>query len=168
MTAPRTILFICAGNTCRSPMAEAIAQHWIDQGNLPSERRYLAVSAGVSAAGNVPVSRETIAVLESLGIEHEGRSKPLTAEMIRHAEVVLCMTRGQAATARSLVADEPQHLKKIHMLDPNGEVDDPIGSGQKAYDDLAQRFRQLIPKRLKEILGHEDRTGVGSSRREGG
>ena len=148
-------------------MAEAIAQHWLDRGILPQDTRYLAVSAGISAGSGAPVSPETVAVLESIGIAHQGRSKPLTAEMIRQAEVVLCMSRGQADAARSLVADEPQHAAKIHLLDPEGDVDDPIGLGQKAYDALAQRFMESIPQRLQEVLGHEDRTGIGSPRREG-
>lgn len=168
MPAPRTILFVCAGNTCRSPMAEAIAQYWIDRDILPQDTRYLAVSAGVSAAGDAPVTPETLAVLESLGIDHDGRSKPLTAEMIRNAKVVLCMTRRQAEAARLLVADEPEHVAKIHVLDPDEEVEDPIGQGQNAYDALAKRFMELIPRRLKEVLGHENHTGIGSSRGKGG
>ena len=53
-----TILFVCTGNTCRSPMAEAVAQHWLEQGGAGDGRRYLAASAGVAAVSGARPSIE--------------------------------------------------------------------------------------------------------------
>jgi protein-tyrosine phosphatase len=156
-----TILFVCTGNTCRSPMAEAVAQQWLD-GEMPGGVRYLAVSAGVAAAESVPATAEAIAALADVGITHDGRSKALTADMIANARHVLCMTEGHAELARALVHDRPADIKKIATLDPAGDVSDPIGYGQEAYDALVRHFRTLIPERLQEVLSHEDRAGVGS------
>lgn len=160
-----TILFICTGNTCRSPMAEAIAQHWLDQGLLGDGPRYHAASAGVSAANGSPPTPEAVAALRGLGITQDGRSKPLSAEMIRKARIVLCMTAGHAEAARGLVRDEPKEADKILRLDPESEIRDPLGQGQDAYDSLAQRFMKIVPERLKEVLSHEDRAGIRSPRR---
>jgi protein-tyrosine-phosphatase len=157
-----TILFICTGNTCRSPLAEAIAQHWVDGGLLGDADRYLAASAGVAAANGADVSLETATALDRLGITFSGRSKPVTADMIRNAEVVFCMTEGHAAAARALVEDESEHVAKVHLLDPDGSIDDPLGMPQTAYDELSQRFMELIPRRLKEVFLHEDRARIGS------
>lgn len=147
-------------------MAEAIARHHLDQGLLGKEPRsqVFVASAGVQAPDGVPISIQTIRTLQTYGIDHQGRSKPLTAEMIRKADLVLCMTESQQSQVREMISDSPENEQKVMMLDPGNDVEDPIGAGQSAYDALGKRFWQLIPRRLKELLGNEDRTRVRSSR----
>ena len=149
----RTVLFVCSANTCRSPLAEAIARSWIDKGLLGGQADVFVASAGVFAAGGLPPARETVAALADLGIEHDGASKPLSAEMIHNATVVFCMTSGHVKAAEAMVPDTPQETAKIMLLEPGGEIEDPIGTGREAYDLLAKKFMTLIPQRLKETLG---------------
>lgn len=158
----RTILFVCSGNTCRSPMAEAIARHSIDDGLLGDAPDVFVASAGVAAPNGSPPTVEAMAALAAIGIEYEGSSKPLTAEMIRNADLVLCMTSRHVETARSLAPTA--HESQIMRLDPAGNIEDPIGMAQAGYDSLADRLMQIIPQRLKELLGDEDRAGNGSPR----
>lgn len=156
----KTILFICSGNTCRSPLAEAVARDWLEQ----QERNDVFVaSAGLWAADGAPPTAETVEALRRAGLQANGASTALNPAMVRKADVVLCMTRAHLDAVRTMV-DDCEHGTVIALLDPDGDVDDPIGHGQAVYDDLLKRFQRLVPQRLQEVLSDEDRTRIRSSR----
>jgi protein-tyrosine-phosphatase len=150
MSGMRTVLFICTGNTCRSPLAEAIAREVIAGGRVEGvETDLFVASAGVHAEDGIPTSPESIDALERRGIEFHGTSTGLTPEMIKGADLVLGMTGSHVEIARAMA---PDASTPIERLDPAGDIDDPFGQSQAVYDRVASRIEAVIPDRLRSLL----------------
>ena len=134
-------------------MAEGIAQMLADGGKLPSGLGALFfASAGVSAFDGASTSAEAVEVLERMSAPVPEHAKRLTAEMVRKADLVLGMTSLHVARARALVGNDPSAASRVQLLDPSGDVADPIGLGQRAYDELGAYFAELIPQRIAGML----------------
>ena len=111
------LLFVCTGNTCRSPMAAAMAQTMIAERNLS----WTFASAGLAAANGLPMSPLSAQTLTRRHIPlPQHRSSMLRNEMVDKADLILCMTEGHAAQVRRQF---PQAAEKVHCL---GEYCPPV------------------------------------------
>lgn len=149
-----TILFVCSGNTCRSPMAEAIARTVIADQLHVSEDELEQKGISVLSAGSyaMPGTRAAAPAIEALkGISDltRHRSRPLTVELIHQADVIFTMSRNHNGAVTALV---PSAAEKTTTLDPAGDIDDPIGGDTALYQKLAGELRTLVEKRLAEKI----------------
>src|SRR5437660_10746121 len=148
----KSVLFVCTGNICRSPIAEGLFRRLI--GN----RKDIEVaSAGVHAVRGQPPSLYAVQVCENDGVNiSDLRSQPLTADLVERATHIFAMTGA--------------HLETIHMLFPHGaektfllrefeepgatlwrDVPDPIGLGREVYEDCARTIKNALPSVLSFV-----------------
>lgn len=145
----RLFLFVCSGNTCRSPMAEAIARTELAM-RFRGRPSFEVTSAGLSTRPGTPMTPEAEVALCDLGVSAgRHRTRPLTGELVERAEAVFCMTAEQR---REVLRRFPEAAGRIWCLDPDGDIPDPIGSTLEAYGACARRIRELVRRRLDERL----------------
>lgn len=147
MAAEKSVLFVCTGNTCRSPMAEGLFR------KATKEREdFTVASAGVAAYPGSPMSGETRSILMKHGADIAGfSSQPVSEPMISEATHVFAMTRSHLQALIGLFPDyEDKFYLACEFADIPGigigrDVPDPIGMGPAAYEEVASTLNAAIP-----------------------
>lgn len=153
MRSEKTILFVCTGNTCRSPMAEALFNKVasVAQSNIRAE------SAGLHAGNGVPATDNARTVMRTLGIDiSPHRSRRLTKELMDKADLVLAMSAVQRGR---VVASFPEAKNKVEVLGEfagtGSDVEDPFGHTLDAYHRCAAQLSQLVAAVHNRLVRHE-------------
>ena len=152
------VLFVCTGNTCRSPMAEALFRIMAAErlGCEPEEierHGVVVASAGLAAWGGGPASTGAVEAMREMGGNLGGHeSQPLTESLVAQADVILTMTASHRA---AILAQFPEAGGRLAMLSPDRrDVIDPVGGSIDTYRSCARQIHGHLTARM-DTLGIE-------------
>jgi len=154
-TAGLRLLFVCTGNTCRSPMAEGLARRAIAKELSCADDELAALgfevsSAGVYGFGGGPASKHSIDQMARREIDLSAHAASgASAAVLADADEIYCLTRGHLDAVQELLP--PRQSGSAKLLDPHGEdIPDPIGGSSLAYERCADLIAACIDERLAD------------------
>ena len=153
------VVFVCTGNTCRSPLAEGLCKKLLAEkvgcsvAELPS-RGFFVLSAGLAAMMGGEAAAEAVEVAQGFGADLTGhQSRPLTDELAAQADFLVAMTRDHRA---ALTAYFPRLSTRPRLLGPRGDdIADPIGSSRTVYQECAEQISRGLEPLIAEMMNDE-------------
>ena len=137
------ILFICTGNTCRSPMAAAVFNNIVMKKNINA----FADSTGISTVAGLPATENAVLALEKTGIDLSNHlSKPVTPELLNESDKIICITKSHM---NAILSSAPELSGKCSVLG-NG-IDDPYGMPLEEYIITRDEISSAVKKLVEEI-----------------
>jgi RpiB/LacA/LacB family sugar-phosphate isomerase len=152
----KTILFICTGNVCRSPMAEALFRR-----AAAGRGEFQVFSAGLGAVDGQPPTPHSVAAMRVLGMDISGqRSRMLTTDLVRQADYIFGMTHSHVDAIALLYPPAAEKTFLLREFDDTLEefekdISDPIGGSFEVYENCRDQIEQGIASLLKFMEQHE-------------
>lgn len=146
------ILFVCTGNTCRSPMAQGLAQKYLSDMNIQIE----ALSAGLTVVPGSMVSGFSVDAMKEYNIDISSHiPTQLEYKLLDEADLVVTMTQ---AHKELIIKSAPQYMKKVKAFSDftlGDDITDPYGSDFNTYKKCASQINDAIVKLYERIEANE-------------
>ena len=154
-TSQIKFLFVCTGNTCRSPMAEGIFRKYLAeklQCNIDQLNNfgYKMCSAGIMGLSGAPASAEAMAACAALGVDLRAhRNQGLSTELLEDSDFIFVM---EQIHKERIIALNPKAASKCVLLASDKEISDPIGHPQEFFNSCAGMIETAVKQRISELI----------------
>jgi protein-tyrosine phosphatase len=163
--AARLVLFVCTGNTCRSPLAAVLCKKLLADrlrcsvDELP-HRGFLVVSAGLAAVRGEPAATTAVEVAQELGVDLSNHiSRPATLDLLEQADIIVGMTKSHLNN----LAAYPEVTADVRLLGGEaGDLPDPIGGDRATYEACAGAIWQHLQGLVTELVQESEIKGQTS------
>lgn len=159
------ILFVCTGNTCRSPMAEAFANHYLKEAGLG--RRWFATSAGTAVWERLPAAEEAVRVMKGYGLDiSRHRARGVEDIFLGDTSLVLGMTQEHVRIMKHLFPEKTDGVFRfadfaarvngvggVRKASVPGDIPDPFGLDPDAYREVAGILSSLARDLVQRLSG---------------
>ncbi|MFA6714179.1 MAG: low molecular weight protein arginine phosphatase [Victivallaceae bacterium] len=144
------ILFVCTGNTCRSPMAAAYFANLCREAELDNVR---VLSAGTFAGDGMPASENAVRVMNDYKVNlAKHRSRMLTRDLLADIDYVFTMTEGHRLQVISIAPELEKKTRLLLEFSSGGNVADPFGGSYAIYKECFEQMKKALDKLFKEII----------------
>lgn len=134
------ILFICTGNTCRSPMAEGIMNKIAEDNDMDVHCK----SAGLYAEAGAGASEEAIQAAQNIGVDISAhKAQNVSEELIKNSDLILTMTNSHKAMLSLSSLDKPVYTL-CEYAGTSGDISDPYGGDFEDYDEVCHQIYDIM------------------------